>query len=441
MNTPICDFLAAYDEAQPCRLHMPGHKGLGETERYDLTEVKGADSLYEADGIIRESEENASQLFGSHTIYSTEGSSLAIRAMLHLTALYAAEQGKRPKILAARNAHKVFIGAAALLDLEVVWLPSKEASYLSAPVDMDTLADRLRAERPTALYLTSPDYLGRIEDVRRVADLCHGEGVLLLVDNAHGAYLRFLSPSRHPMDLGADICCDSAHKTLRALTGAAYLHIAYNAPALLHEAAKTALALHGSTSPSYLILASLDRLNAYLSTDYRRDLAEAEEKIEALKAHLSSHGYTLYGDEPLKITLCTKSYGYLGTELCRILDDAGIVAEFADRDFLVLMLTPDITNAQLAHLQTLLSTLPRRAPINEQPPLPHTPERRVCARAAMLCPCEWLPTEQCLGRTLAAVTVGCPPAVPILVMGEVVDASAIEAFRYYGIDKLLVTKP
>ena len=86
MNTPICDFVRKYAESRTLRLHMPGHKGvrlLG-MEQSDITEICGADSLYEAEGIIRESEENASSLFGAHTFYSAEGSSLAIRALLYL---------------------------------------------------------------------------------------------------------------------------------------------------------------------------------------------------------------------------------------------------------------------------------------------------------------------------------------------------------------------
>ena len=117
MNTPICDFARRYADSGALRLHMPGHKGaplLG-PEPYDLTEIDGADSLYEASGIIRESEENASSLFGCTTLYSTEGSSLCIRAMLYLTVIYARQKGQRPLIAAGRNAHKAFVSAAALL--------------------------------------------------------------------------------------------------------------------------------------------------------------------------------------------------------------------------------------------------------------------------------------------------------------------------------------
>ena len=90
------------------------------------------------------------------------------------------------------------------------------------------------------MYLTCPDYLGELPDVAALAAVCRRAGVLLAVDNAHGAYLKFLSPSRHPMDLGADLCCDSAHKTLPVVTGGAYLHIARQAPELLHRQGYTA---------------------------------------------------------------------------------------------------------------------------------------------------------------------------------------------------------
>ena len=116
MNTPICDFVRGYAASGISRLHMPGHKGasvLG-VEHLDITEIQGADSLYEAEGIIAESERNASALFGANTFYSTEGSSQCIRAMLYLALLHARERGVlRPHIAAGRNAHKTLLSAVA----------------------------------------------------------------------------------------------------------------------------------------------------------------------------------------------------------------------------------------------------------------------------------------------------------------------------------------
>ena len=139
MNTPIKDFLRDYADKGATRLHMPGHKGIGDIERFDLTEVEGADSLYEASGIIKESEENAGRLFGADTLYSTEGSSHVIRAMLYLVSTYAKKYGRSPRVLAGRNAHKTFIGAAALLDVEVEWLVPSDASYLSCNISSESV--------------------------------------------------------------------------------------------------------------------------------------------------------------------------------------------------------------------------------------------------------------------------------------------------------------
>ena len=180
MDTPICDFVNRYISKDAIRMHMPGHKGaalLG-MEPWDITEISGADSLYEADGIIRESEMNASKLFGCHTFYSTEGSSLVIRAMLYLTLLYAREIGKKPLIAAGRNVHKTFLSGTALLDLDVMWLyPEEDSSYLSCLIDAKSLKKQLLAapEMPVAVYLTSPDYLGNCADIAAIARVASPE--------------------------------------------------------------------------------------------------------------------------------------------------------------------------------------------------------------------------------------------------------------------------
>ena len=441
MKTPIVDFVRSYADTSPVRLHMPGHKGAGDIERYDITEIPGADSLYEASGIIMESERLAGELFGCHTFYSCEGSSLCIRAMLYLILSYAKDMGRGARVLAARNAHKTFIGAAALLGIEVDWMVGS-GSYLSSAITAEDVAEYLDkcSTPPAAVYVTCPDYLGGMADVCAIAEVCHARGVLLAVDNAHGAYLRFLTPSRHPMDLGADICCDSAHKTLPVLTGGAYLHVSDAAPTQLYERARTALSIFGSTSPSYLILQSLDRANAYLSCGYEARLADFAERVFDIEADLCAMGYELYGDEPLKITVCPKSYGYTGYELAEILAVAGVIAEFADRDHTVLMLTPEIAEDDLIRARDVLLGVERRTPVSEYPPSLAIPKRAMSPREAMLMPSEWLPRDKCLGKTLAAVTVGCPPAVPIIVMGEVVDECAMRAFEYYGITELCVLK-
>lgn len=442
MTTPICDFVRRYAEREPLRLHMPGHKGLGPQEnRLDITEIDGADSLYEASGIIRESEQNAGQLFGADTFYSTEGSSLCIRAMLCLAVTYAKSAKRKPLIAAGKNAHKTFLSAAALLDFDILWLNSHETdSYLSCRITAEDLEALFTTATPTALYLTSPDYLGNMLDIGAIAKVCKKHGVLLLIDNAHGAYLKFLPSSRHPIDLGADLCCDSAHKTLPVLTGGAYLHISKYASPFFKEHAKDALALFGSTSPSYLILGSLDAANSYLSDGYPAHLADFVKKIQNCKTHLTAQGYTVIGNEPMKLTLAAKSYGYTGKELAGLLAMQNIECEFSDPDYTVLMPTPEIKDTGLLRMETSLLDIPQKAPITQTPP-PFAPTERVLSiREAILSPSETIYIEQAEGRILASASVGCPPAVPIAVCGEVLTKETIAAFRYYNITHVSVIK-
>ena len=442
-TTPICDFVRQYAESDAVRLHMPGHKGkafLG-CETLDITEIPGADVLYHARGVIRESEEIAASIFGAgRTLYSAEGSSLCIRAMLQLAQQYARLRGVRPLIAAGRNAHRVFLEGAALLDLPIRWVGCGEELLSSAPVLSELEALFAGEEKPAAVYLTSPDYLGHELDLQPVADLCHAHGSLLLVDNAHGAYLRFLEPSRHPMDRGADLCCDSAHKTLPALTGCAYLHLSHTCPQELRPMAEQAMALFASTSPSYLLLQSLDALNPRLSGDYPERIRETAQQAETCRAALSAGGWRLSGTEPLKLTLLPKARGYTGDELAQLLTAAGFVPEFADPDHLVLMLTPETETAQLRGLTDFLLSLPPRAPIAERPPRRSAAKSVLTLREALLSPFETLPTERCLGRILASPCVGCPPAVPIAVCGEELDEAALALFRYYGVTELDLVK-
>ena len=444
MNTPVCDFVRQYAAGSPVRMHMPGHKGrpgIG-PEALDLTEIEGADELYRARGIIRQSEDNAASLFGTgRTVYSAEGSSLCIRAMLYLAALTAKENGRPCRLLAGRNAHRTLMTAAALLDLEVDWLlPAPGENLLSCTVTADHLEEKLNKQAYMAVFLTSPDYLGHTADIRAAAEVCHRYGVPLLVDNAHGAYLKFLPEDRHPVTLGADACCDSAHKTLSCLTGAAYLHLSRTAPEAWAAQAEQAMSLFASTSPSWLILQSLDRMNGELAGNWPGCLRSAAERLDRIKTALRSEGWELTGDEPLKLTLNAAAAGYSGTELQRILRRESIAAEFADRRYLVLMPSADTSGSDWQRLEQALSAVPLRSPLQENEPAMPPPEKVCSIREAMLAPQEALPVDRAAGRVLADAGVSCPPAVPILIAGERITESAAACMKYYGITECRVMK-
>lgn len=437
MNTPVADFVQRYAKAGTARLHMPGHKGrcfLG-CEPWDITEIHGADALYEAEGILAESEANAAALFGSQrTCYSTEGSSQCIRAMLYLAV---AASGSHT-VVAARNVHRAFVSAAALLDLEIRWLwPEESRSLCGCPISPAQLEETLNSlpEPPAAVYLTSPDYLGGMARIPALAQVCHQHGTLLLVDNAHGAYLRFLQPSLHPLDLGADLCCDSAHKTLPVLTGGAYLHLSPTAPAQLAPLAKYALGLFGSTSPSYLTLASLDLCNRYLAEGYPQRLAEAVERLAELRERLTAAGWRVEPSDPLRVTVAAPR-GVTGQELAGQLRRQGVECEYADRDFLVLMATPENTPEELAQAAAALGQRPGEA---NPPQLPLARGERACSiRQAAFAPRETVDAAHSLGRVCGLPTVGCPPAIPIAVSGERITPEALALFAYYGIEQVEV---
>ena len=437
MNTPVADFVQRYAKAGTARLHMPGHKGrcfLG-CEPWDITEIHGADALYEAEGILAESEANAAALFGSQrTCYSTEGSSQCIRAMLYLAV---AASGSHT-VVAARNVHRAFVSAAALLDLEIRWLwPEESRSLCGCPISPAQLEETLNSlpEPPAAVYLTSPDYLGGMAEIPALAQVCHQHGTLLLVDNAHGAYLRFLQPSLHPLDLGADLCCDSAHKTLPVLTGGAYLHLSPTAPAQLAPLAKSALGLFGSTSPSYLTLASLDLCNRYLAEGYPQRLAEAVERLAELRERLTAAGWRVEPSDPLRVTVAAPR-GVTGQELAGQLRRQGAECEYADRDFLVLMATPENTPEELAQAAAALGQCPGEA---NPPQLPLARGERACSiRQAAFAPRETVDAAHSLGRVCGLPTVGCPPAIPIAVSGERITPEALALFAYYGIEQVEV---
>ena len=435
ISTPVCDFVRAYAAAEPVRLHMPGHKGRGilGCESLDITEIRGADDLYHPEGILARSEENASRLFGCPTVYSCEGSSLCIRAMLYLAYT---EGGCRGRCLAGRNAHKSFLNTAILLDFPIKWLWAGK-DYLSCPVTAEQVERAIQEEpeKPFALYLTSPDYLGNQLDLDAIGTVCQRYGVPLLVDNAHGAYLKFLPQSRHPMDFGAALCCDSAHKTLPVLTGGAYLHFRQEA---MGQKVKDAMALFGSTSPSYLILQSLDRANPYLETLPQGLLALAP-NIAALKGSLLARGFTLAGDELLKLTVRTDLWGYSGEELGGILEKQNIYCEFQDESHIVFMFTPENTRQDFAALRAALEAIPRRESREKILPL-CWPEPVLSPRAAAFSRKVTLPVDQAAGRILAAASVSCPPAVPLIMCGERISEELVPVLKALGMEFVTVVE-
>lgn len=445
MKTPIIDFVRDYADKNIVRLHMPGHKGISRLgfEALDITEIEGADVLYSPSSIILESENNASRLFGTgHTYYSTEGSSLCIKAMLAL----ASKGQKNTSVLAARNVHKAFVYACALLDIDVDWLyPESESHLCACNITPSVLDAALRSldSLPCAVYVTSPDYLGNILDIAGLAEVCHAYKIPLLVDNAHGAYLNFLSESKHPIALGADMCCDSAHKTLPVLTGGAYLHISKEADKYC-ESARERLSLFASTSPSYLILQSLDACNLYIEDGYADSLCSFCAELDILKASLADAGYKICDTEPLKLVIDACASGMSGKDIDIGLRERGVEIEFSDDCFAVMMLTPE-NSGDIERLHAALLDIYSSSDKSERENTIgdfgiRSSKRVMSIREATLSESEIISVSEAKGRICASVCVSCPPAVPIVVSGELIEARHIKEFEYYKTKEISVVK-
>ncbi len=441
MNTPIYNFIKKYDKDNILRCHMPGHKGrcnVREAEmfcRFDITEISGADSLFEAEGIIAESEKNMASLYNTAaTIYSAGGSTLCIQGMLGAMRDY----GRR--IIAVRNVHRAFLNSAALIGLKVEWvLPNYKNGILSGEIPLEIIEEKLKRGGKACVYVTSPDYTGRMADIASLSEICHKYGALLIVDNAHGAHLHFLPKSLHPIALGADMCCDSAHKMLPALTGAAMLHMADRRFA---DSLRRNMSLFGSTSPSYLIMLSLDLCLDYLDKEIRRDIAENLRNAENFRRQFENRLEFIDGD-PFHITINAAESGFNGNELANMLREKGVECEYSYDGIIILLMSPMNRAGDYSRLAAALESAVSRASRREREPqavLKNIPRKAMDIREAVFSPCEEIAVELAEGMICAAVKVPCPPAVPIAVSGEIIDGDCIEIFKSYGIKTVLVCK-
>lgn len=424
MNTPICNFLDRYTGENRLRLHMPGHKG---EFPHDITEVFGADSLYRSDlsgGIIGTSEALAASVFGAKkTCYSCGGSTLAIQAGLALLK----SQGCNT-VAASRYSHRALASAAALLKMNVKWLYPKE--YMTADVTYDAEA----VSGADALFITNIDYYGGSWKFVNPK-------MPVLIDNAHGAYLKFVDKNifsteyRHPMELGFPlICAESAHKTLPVITGGAYLHFTDGIDA---SRAKEMMAMFGSSSPSYLILESLDRFNSMIAENVQM-VNNACEAVAILKEKLESSGIPMRKSDPLRITINARECGMSGFEFARGLRANGVECEMADENYVVLMFSAitSIEDVERAEMAVMFVPMGTPQPLVKFPAI--RPAVDMPMWEAMFKPQRIVPVERASGEVCGALKAPCPPGVPLIFPGEIIDHNVVEALKMHGVKTVSV---
>ncbi|MCL2885157.1 MAG: hypothetical protein FWF49_06705 [Oscillospiraceae bacterium] len=448
--TPLIDALNAHAALGRVSLHTPGHKGAPPFGVWDVTELPDTGSLFGGvDDAIARAETQAAAAFGAGaTLFSAGGDTLCIQTMLALAmlpggAFSAAKEaaggmarGAVGGVVAmSRNAHISAVNAAVLLDLGPVWFDGTVDGLLNIEGNIQ------------AVYVTSPTYEGRLLNVEGLCKAAHTRGVPVLVDNAHGSHLGAFG--LHPLQLGAAMSADSTHKTLPVRTGGAYLHLseawcakyagadeagaakenltiaafdvkaataaaksaAPAATTAAKGAAKSAMALFGSTSPSFETLASLD----FAQDWWVRGGAQA---YRELAARLPAHS----GD-PAR--LCVKA------DAAR-LRAAGFEPEMEDGGWVTLILTPFNTAEEIGRLLDVIQGCPLRgAPFKKGmlsqnvPPsdalsLP-LPGMVLSPRQAYFSQTVRLPLEQAVGRVAARAACPCPPGIAVLVPGARID--------------------
>lgn len=441
MSTPLADALRDYMERGAARMHMPGHKGflpypLGQAASWDVTEVEGTDSLYQPAGPIAAMESAYAELYGAGaTLLSAGGSTLCIQAML------AAMVPPGGTVLALRGVHASAVHAMALLDITPRWLyPSLDPlSGLALPVTPLRVRRALEEVPADAVYLTSPDYYGCLADIEAIAPVCREHGAKLLVDAAHGSHLPFLSPKHHPMNGGADACCNSLHKTLPALTGAALLHLR---DAGDRDRAKAMMAVFGSSSPSYLVMLSADQCLGALQGEGPARLQGVAARVSALEELATERGSSLLDAprDPLRLTMGFAPLGYTRTVFRAALREAGIEPEYLGASHCVFLPGISTPSEHWNRLREFLYALPSLEPINSAPVSLEPVPRALSLRQALLSPWEELGVLRCAGRTAAVTAAPCPPGIPLVIPGEQVTENAANTLNALGISRLRVVK-
>ncbi len=437
-------FLSDYANSETVRFHMPGHKGnfpplhsLGDLSRYDITEIKGADVLYQSNGILSRLEKEIATFYGaSGSAISTCGSTLCIQTMLAV----AFQKGDR--ILAVRNAHTAFINACGLLDLQPIWILPQEPDpdAVGGVVTSAQVAAALdQNPEVKGVYLTSPDYHGAICDIAAIASICQARGRLLLVDNAHGAALKLSTPDLHPITLGADLCCDSAHKTLPVLTGGAFLHYTDRFTA---AEIKKKMALFGTTSPSYLTLLSIAVCFDYLKTQGEADYQKTAEMIAQMKSLCDTCGVSYQRSslcDPYRLTLLTAKLGLTDQATGELLRQSGIEPEYVGGGHAVLLATPCNRESDWDNLRGLIRTLGNKTSVPLPSPAPLPPPEIVLTPAkALFAESELLPTKNAVGRIAATTVIACPPGIPLLLPGERITPQIVAHLKENNTDEISV---
>lgn len=407
-----------------------------EVFRADLPELPGLDNLLAPAGRIAEAQAQAAQVFrADQTWFLVNGATAGLLAAV----LAVCQPGDR--LLLPRNVHQAVLHALILADVWPVFLAPCPAAGLFGGPDPVAVRNHLAADpRICAVLLVSPTYEGVCADVEAIATIAHAAGRPLIVDEAHGAHLGFHPALPQPaLSQGADLVIQASHKTLPALTQAAMLH--RGGDRIDPQRVSQALRLIQTSSPSYLLLASLETATAQMATAGRHLLEQTlagaawvraqVEKLPGLSVVQPPCGRPGFAaQDPTRLTVRVADLGLSGFAADEILHgELGVTAELPGYEYLTFLLSVGHTATDFAELVAALQTLNQRywgaAPLPVAPPWPGTWEPVVSPRQAFFAPCESLPLAAAAGRVSAATVCPYPPGIPLLIPGERIGAASL----------------
>lgn len=439
---PLVEALQQFVRNEPHSLHVPGHKNgifsalpneIKAAMQFDVTELTGLDDLHHPEEAILEAEQLLAQTYGADkSFFLVNGSTVGNLAMIYATCRAG------DTILVQRNAHKSIFHALELVGVEPVYLAPEwhEESRSAGHVPTETIQKAIkRYPHAKAVVLTSPTYYGvATEQLTKQIILCHEAGIPVLVDEAHGAHLiaSHYLPSG-ALALGADIVVQSAHKTLPAMTMASFMHVRSS----LVDAKKVNhyLRMLQSSSPSYLLLASLDDARAFIADYTEIDFAAFMDKrsyfIEAISGIEGLE--VIEVDDKLKLLL--RASGYTGFQLKATLEAHHVYVELADREQ-VLLILPLMKQGQIypfadirLRMKEAMVTLLRQ-PVEVLQPikgmtLPAIMQPEYTYEKLRQAEIEWIPYMRAIGRVSAEMLIPYPPGIPLFVVGEKITVAKL----------------
>ncbi len=435
-NDTLFERLKEHDRNGIKPFHMPGHKRnkekMPDINPYtiDITEIDGFDDLHHPTGCIAYAEKRAAELYNSQkTYFLINGCTGGILAAISACAV------KGGKILLARNSHKSAYNAVLINRLEPLYVwPDKKGTVTDSDID-----DMLKGNDDiSCVFITSPTYEGTVSDIRRIADVVHSYGKPLIVDEAHGAHMKFseIFPES-ALDCGADIVIHGIHKTIPSLTQTALLHV--NGDIADVKMIEKYLAVYQSSSPSYVLMGAIDYSMSYIEQDGEKDFALYEEnlrdiynKLESLR-NLYVLPYRKMRDAS-KIVVCTERSGISGKECYRLLREKyNIQPEMSAPEYVILMTGVWDNREAYDRLVYALKDIDRSCGkgVKENIPKADRCERVITPYQALVSETEDIELSLAAGKVSAEMIYVYPPGIPFVAAGERISESMIRLMQLY----------